>query len=251
MIRALPVVLLLFVLVALGGCETLHDTFRWIGRANDVVDPKIDYANIPESGPLKRLALLFTPVDERIEMLERRVSVRESRPDAAWLNSMALDFPWVSGTAVVDTHGAVLQQVPETGIKPLYATEFLALSQDWKQTPLRAEIRRTDFGPEIYLLQPILEKGEWRGLLIVHFDPRNLMRYSPEPDRLMVLSGGAPLWPTLPKNNAEALVSVDWEDLIAHRVNGEVTVEGRTFTWLARTLGGKNIIYAVRNREGE
>jgi hypothetical protein len=219
-----------------------------MGKAGDIADPEIDYEKMPGSKAEKRLAELFAPVDERIEFLVQDVVVREVRPDDDWYSSLAISYPWVSGIAVLDREGQVVERFPSPGVKPLFPEEFLALSPEWQLGGLKAVIKDTDFGPEVYLVRANFENNEWQGLLVVHFDPRILMRYSPDPESLLVFTAQAPLWPTMARNQALPLLTLDWEDTLESKIHGKVRAEGRKFTWLARALGDTHIIYAVPNK---
>ena len=245
------VALMLVAALAAAGCETMRDSARWVTHVPKMADPAIDYKNIPGSEREKRLAQLFAPVDEQLENLAVRVSARETAPTPEWHRALSTAYPWISGITVLDTQGQVVDQVPDLHIKPFPAATIMALEKDWNRKKLRMLAQDTEFGPEIYLANPLTEQGQWRGLIVVHFDPRQLMSFSPAPDELIVLSAGSPamaLWPTVDGNNAQGLLAKDWPKLIKADMHGTLSEGGGRFLWLSRPLGGSHIVYAVREK---
>lgn len=214
-----------------------------------MVNPELEYKGYSPTGDKWRLANLFAPVDQRIQTLTRELSTIESFPPPEWYEGLMARTPWLTSVAAVDAQGRLLGRLPESAISPLDIGQFLEFKEEWERATFKSFFFQTDLGPEVCFVQPMFVRNKWVGLVIAQFDPRALRQFSPEPDDLTLLHADMLLWPSTPANRAEVLVGVDWEDILRNRVSGSLEKEGQSYTWLARSIGGTYMIYAVRNRD--
>lgn len=219
-------------------------------KAASITSPKIDYRNYAPKGDKWRLAKLFSPVDQRIQVVVRELSSIETFPTPEWYERLMDRNPWLTSVAAVDAKGRLLGRLPEEAMRPLDTGQFLEFKSSWEQAEFKSFFFQTELGPEICLVQPMFVRNDWVGLIIAQFDPRSLRQFSPEPDELTVLHRDILLWPSTNANGAKALASVDWEKVLRKSVGGQMELDGRTFTWLARHIGDSFMVYAVQNRDG-
>jgi len=115
----------------------------------------------------------------------------------------------------------------------------------WRDRSLRIGLDDTPLGPEVYIAAPFFKDNEWMGLIVVHFDPANVMQYCPDPEELIVLYPGGTLWPGSQGAMADYIAGQDWDSQLSKRVMGYIRIGGGTYHWLARFLGGTHLIYVV------
>lgn len=239
----------LFAVLALaaGGCSTLKKVQSYASEALSFANPapEIDYQDLPNEGPEEVLAYLFTPVDERIQLLAEEISTVDTRPDREWYTSFGVRYPWLSGLSIIDAEGNTELAVPEQGMRPLPVERLMALRDSWERTSLAVDVQTDELGSEIYFVQPLTTQGKWTGLIVVHFDPRSLQRYCPAPERLLVMTPEQDLWPFERQEDREAMHSVDWPDELSDDVSGKLEAGNREYHWLGRRLGKVHILYAV------
>lgn len=238
------VVTLGLALAGCGGWSTLSD------KAAGLIEPELEYRDYSPKGDRWRLAHLFAPVDQRLQVLARDMTTVESFPDPSWYSRVLERHPWITSVAAVDSKGRLLGRAPETAIMPLDTEMFLDFKDDWERAVFKAFFFQTELGPQGYLVQPTFLRNEWVGLIVAQFDPRSLRAYSPEPDNLAVLHPDLPLWPATEANGANALTEIDWRAVLRDDVGGRLELDDDGYTWLARHIGDSFIIYAVRNRDG-
>lgn len=219
-------------------------------KASQVVDSKPEYKSYAPEGDKWRLARLFAPVDQRIQIVARELSSIETFPGPEWYERLMDRNPWLTSVAAVDAKGRVLGRLPEDAIKPLDAEQFLEFRMSWERAEFRSFFYQTDLGPEVYLVQPMFLRNDWVGLIIVQFDPRSLRQFVSDSDDLAVIHQDLLLWPSTSANGAEPLSRVDWRGILKSRVSGQIRLDGETYTWLARHIGDSFMIYAVQNRDG-
>ncbi len=219
-------------------------------KAASATDPELDYKDYAPAGDKWRLAKLFTPVDQRIQLVARELSSIETFPNPEWYERLMDRNPWLTSVAAVDANGRLLGRLPEEAMKPLDTEQFLEFKSSWEQAEFKSFFFQTELGPEICLVQPMFLRNNWIGLIIAQFDPRSLRQFSSESDELAVLHQGLLLWPSTDANGAKALSGVDWEAVLKKSVGGRMKLDGRTFTWLARHIGDSFMIYAVQSRDG-
>lgn len=230
------------------GCSTMESAWKGTKKVyRDYVNtnPSVDLDD-PAAGAEEeqKLALLFGPMDRRLNQLQHFVEGKDAPPEDAFFRELMYRFQWISGIAVVDTLGNVHRQIPETSIKPLLVNEFMESVDDWSDHSLKAAGFDTDFGPEIYIGLPFYQEDKWQGATLIYFDPRTLVKFSPDPDELIVLTPDLPLWKGKYSEDC-SVCKADWPDILEKDVGGEWSDNGNEYYWLARYLGDLRLIYAV------
>lgn len=243
--RALVSALALLVLCA--GCSTVHETVKDTKRIyNEYVVPKPEVVldNDDIDREQLRLARLFKPVDEHINDLRKYIDGTDRLPNEDWFKRLFTKFGWISGVMVTDVEGVVRFQHPQESLKRHDLSPFVEWGEAWHDHKLRAFAVNTPLGPEIYLANPFFEDSEWVGLIVVHFDPRKLLRFCPAPDELIIVSQDEVVWPGDSEQEAQALAQEPWEEITKDREFGTFEGSQGEYYWIARHLGFYYLIYA-------
>ena len=245
----------------LSGCESMGKTWddTWTatkGYYKDYLntDPSIDLKSIDYSSSEEKLAMLFAPVDRPLGELARHLNRMDSFPGEEWTKKLFTEFPWINGCVIATLAGDVVARQPEASMKPLNIQPFVDLGQEMADRRLRSYVDITPLGPEIYLATAMYKSNDLVGFICVHFDPRSLLKRSPDQDALMVLTPGAVVWPGSEEFVADALATEPWEETLKDDVSGTIDLEGHEYVWLSRYLGDKQLVYLTESapeREGE
>lgn len=239
-------------LVLLSGCGTMKTSWRdtkKLYRTYINTDPTIDFSEegITDKG-LQRLAALFMPVDERLMGMLRVLGSQDTQPESDWTQQFLTNHSWLSGVAVVDASGSVLSQTPSASMRPLDFGGLLELADRYKIRKMGAQIKADEFGTVVMVAAPYFQNNEWAGLVVAFFDPRNLVRFSPEPDALVVLSTEGVVWPG-GAGQGEGLAGLKWAEMLKSGVQGEVSAAGGQYAWQARYVGQLEFVYLTDVRE--
>lgn len=246
-VRFIALFSVLVVLLFASGCE--YGSKVWQDAQNYVdPNPEIDLNHGGIENPDdNKLALLFTPVDEKILSLINALSAVDSHPDENWFKMLFMRFPWISGVLTVDEEASILVKLPETGIKPFKPGPLVEYEGDWSEISMKSFINYSEFGPEMYLCTPFFKDAEFKGLVVVHFDPRILLNFCPEPEKLIIMQpDGGGFWTGSDNEDKEALLKIDWDELLDEDVHGVVTVGETRYVWLSRYVGDTQILYLTR-----
>lgn len=238
-------------LVFLTGCGTMKTTWRdtkKLYREYINTDPTIDFSaqGITDKG-LQRLAALMMPVDERLMGMLRRLGSQDTPPESEWCQQVLTANDWLSSVAVIDTSGAVQVQAPAVSMRPLDYSGLLEFGDRYKVRQMGAQIKTDEFGTVIMVATPYFKNNEWAGLVVASFDPRNLVRFSPEPDALVLVSTEGVVWPGS-GGQGESLAALKWADILKGNVQGEVSLGGGQYVWQARYVGQLELIYLTDAR---
>lgn len=236
------------VLVLCAGCSTMHETAketRKIYQEYVVPTPVIELDNDGLDREKLHLARLFKPVDEHINALRRYLDGTDRLPSEDWFRRLFTEYPWINGVILVDTEGTVRFRHPQESLKQHDLSPFIEWGEAWKDHRLRAFAVSTPLGPEVYLANPFFKDSEWQGLVVVHFDPRKLLQYCPEPDDLIIISPTDVLWPGKYEQDAQALAALDWEDILKDDEFGEFSGSRGEYYWIARHMGYYHLIYGA------
>jgi hypothetical protein len=239
-------------LVFLTGCGTVKTTWRdtrKLYREYINTDPTIDLGDegITDKG-LQRLAALFMPVDERLMGMLRTLGSQDTPPENEWCQQLLASNDWLSGVTVLDTSGSVLFQVPSASMRPLDFAGLAEFTERYKVRKMGAQIKTDEFGTVVMVAAPYFKANEWAGLVVAFFDPRNLVRLSPDPDALVVTSTEGLVWAG-GSGQGEALAGHKWADILKGSVQGELSSGGGQYVWQARYLGQLELVYLTDVRE--
>ena len=239
-------------LCTLAGCGTMKTKWREtrkLYREYVNTDPSIDFSDegISDKG-LQRLAALFMPVDERLLAMLRVLGSQDSVPDPEWAQQLLSAHAWLSGVAVIDASGATIGQVPSVAMRPLDFASLLDQADRYKVRKMGARVVTDEMGTVVMVGMPFFKENEWAGLVIVHFDPRNLVRFSPDPDALVVVSTEGLVWPGA-GGQGESLAALKWSEILKGEVQGDLHAAGGEYVWQGRFLGQLELVYLTDARE--
>ncbi len=229
-------------LLALSACAQAKSYWRTT-RTTISPDPEVDLANYNFDNPSERkLASLLTPVDAQLTGLMRFIETQDYLPEQDWLDLVMLRFPWLNGILVSDSEGRTLAQRPTSDTRRYDVSSLIGNSTDWRTVKYRTAVAYADLGPEMYIGRPYFENTEWKGLVVVHFDPRALLNACPRPNQLVIVHPGHAVWTDAPVDR-QAVLNLPWTDMLASDVSGKLTLDGKPYTWFARFVADQQIVY--------
>jgi len=235
--------------VALTGCAKAKKTYRWaMGGINPNPEVTLEAREFSRASE-EFLAKQFMKMDEQIQELARIVESQDAYPEPTWFQVLFTRFPWISGVMVVESTGEIIDRQPDYSLKPLDFAPLLEVGEAWNDGRMRGHIQASELGPEIFMANAYTKDRTWIGLTVVHFDFRNLMQFCPAPDKLIVLSPEAVLWAGGDEAAANELITAPWAEILQSDVEGEIELSDTktSFTWLSRYIGGRPIVYLVRD----
>ncbi|MBI4807087.1 MAG: hypothetical protein HY795_17875 [Desulfovibrio sp.] len=246
--RVIPA-MLACVLFAASGCDTVKPYWKGTKKFYKEyvnVDPSIDLKDPGDSDPsVRKLAALFAPVDEHLEFLLRSLSAQDLPPEREWCQAFMDAFPWLSGMAVLTDTGLVSFKLPTYTIKPIDYAPLLEFEKLYKNRKMAAYVAASELGSEVLVAKPLFVNNEYKGLLVVSFDPGNLAKFSPEPGQLMIFAPGATLWTGDNAAACQSLAQLNWKNIFKSDVAGEQAVGGTRYLWQSRFVAQARLIYAV------
>jgi len=236
--------MLLASLLAVGGCaDSVVDTWH---VTKDLVNPppSIDTDSYQLSNPnQQKLAKLFSPVDGPLTTLITFIQNTDTLPDVDWLELLTARFPWVNTVLVTDSAGTIVLMQPETPLKQLAAPLLFEIQT---RRDLMTRVDYTDLGPELYIGRPYYKDLDFRGIIGIGFDPRTLLTLSPDPAQLVIIQPGKGVFTRGPVDS-EALLAVNWDELLVENVHGQVKAGDKYYTWIVRYIGKDPYIYATES----
>lgn len=206
-------------------------------------NPTIDLTDpgISDQG-LQRLAALFMPVDERLMEMMRALGCQDTPPESDWPQQFLANHSWLSGVVVLDNTGVVRSQVPSTAMRPLDFAPLLEFADRYKLRKQGATVTTDEFGTVVMIAAPYFEHNDWVGLVVAFFDPRNLLRFSPDPEALAVVTSTGQAWAGA-SPASEALAGINWSNILKSTVQGDITAAGGKWVWVSRYFGQMQIVY--------
>ena len=246
-------------LLAIAGCSafapTLDDSYSTVRttvrETRDYINPapRIDVHRYKWNNPnQEKLALLFSPVDAKVMALTRYVTSIDYRPNAEWMDALLARFPWVDGIIVANADGVIQERKPPVPLKRF--SQPLVFESIWRETLVKTVVDYTALGPELYFGMPDFEGAEFMGLHVVHFDPRVLFTFCPQPQELLIIDPrDKKVWTAgeAPPANAEALLQHPWLEIMKEKIHGTVMAGDKQYTWLARFIGRDLFVYATES----
>jgi len=246
--RVCLIVLACCAVFAASGCDTIKPYWKSTKsfyKSYINVDPTVDLKDEGTSDPtVRKLAELFTPVDARLEHLLRTLSTRDVPPEDDWLHAFLNVYPWVSGILVLDDSGKVVRGM-RLSPKQISWDPVLEFDKRYKKHDMAAAVAPSELGPEILIGKPLWVDGEYKGLLIVYFDPVNLAKFSPDPGQLLMFMPGQ-AFAVGGADTAQTLAAYkNWKKILKSNVSGTISIGGTTYLWESRYVAQLNLIYAV------
>ena len=242
---------LILSLIPVFGCsnnQTLRDSWKYTKRQYRTylnVPAQLDYEDTG-SCEVYEIALgdAMLDVDGSLLKLIRAMENSDRGPDQAWVTKMMQDFPWLTGVALADQNGAVMARYPEYFMKEFSVAPLLEPDPKQRRSALRAYVQDSPMGPEVYLANPVYVGEDFRGLVVVYFDPRALMSLSKDPGSMMLASPSGVLWRGRFASNSTAVDRTDWADVLRSKSCGLVGDKNDEFYWTTRYLGNFPLVYA-------
>ncbi|CAK7013670.1 MAG: hypothetical protein DELT_02166 [Desulfovibrio sp.] len=245
--------LLILVSLTLVGCrapQTMKDA--WKGTRSYYYD----YLNTPakldmdDKGKIldhqAALGAAIADFDLQLQDLEKALQNSDRRPDAEWVTSMTTRFPWLSGIALTDEEGIPRAQVPMGFPKQFEIGNLLEVDPKQQIKDLRGFVQTHHLGAEIYLGNPVYIGEDFRGVIIMHFDPRVLLARTGDPGKVVIAGPTGIIWPGMYDIQSTPLAGIDWGEKVKKEYAGTVSNEHGTFYWISRYIGNLPLVYAIR-----
>ncbi|MDL2267490.1 hypothetical protein LJC46_05835 [Desulfovibrio sp. OttesenSCG-928-G15] len=235
-------------LTACGKSQIIKDSWKFTNRQYRSylnTPAQLDMDDIGSCEPYE-LALgdALMRVDAQLHRLVRSMENSDSNPDQGWVLRMMNDFSWLSGVALVGPQGEQIARYPEDYPKPFDVTPLLVADPKQKIGDLRAYVQQTEFGPEIYIANPVYGGETLRGLVVAYFDPRVLAGMSRDPNNIMIVGPNGVLWAG--NQGASTVVhQQDWEQVLKNKSCGTLGDSKTGYFWTTRYLGNLPLVYAV------
>jgi len=240
---------LLFVLAFSAGCSS-NQTVKnaWKGTKN----AWYTYVNVPASidygdkGKMPEYETRFSKaimgIDIQLLALERTMQNADKPPTPEWLNTFFTQFPWADGIIGLNGEGGIVGQAGR--VEKTFDFSPL-LENDPKQNlhALRGHVHDSGSGPEVLLAVPLFDGPDFLGLVVAYFELRSLMRYSDDPESLIVTSPGGLLWSGAA---AGTLPNANWGAILRGSTSGTISDSSGSYQWVSRFLGNYPLVFAVR-----
>ena len=192
------------------------------------------------------LGTAVSDFDMRLQELERVLQNSDRNPDAAWVTSITTRFPWLSGVALTDDTGTPRAKVPPVFPKPFEIGNLLDVDPKQQLKDLRAFVQSSDLGAEVYVGNPVYIGADFRGVIIVHFDPRALLARTGDPGKLVIAGPDGIIWPGLYEASSIPVANINWAEEVKQNTSGVVKNDLGAFYWVCRYIGNLPLIYAIR-----
>lgn len=249
MTRRLMIWTLLLTLAAMSyGCGAWRTT-KGLYREYVNPSPTVDITRQGDpNDPETKLAKAVAPADEKLDRLLRLLYTQDYYPSDEWLTSQIRDFPWIDGIMTVSTDGEILQKLPEgESLKTVNLQGILNLGPDWGYD-FKTLIEQTPLGPQAYIAMPFYKYSAWQGLIIVYFDPRSLIKLSPQADELLLLTPGQTIWQGSYGSEVAPVLTEDWTAILRKNASGELEYPSSGYFWSSRLFGQNKLVYAIRTK---
>lgn len=196
----------------------------------------------PESMALSRD---MQGIDLELTRLERTMQNADKPPTQEWLNQLFEEFPWLNGFAGVKYNGQILGQQPPDSMKNLDFNPLLYEDKKQNSRALRADIEPSPLGAEVMLATPLYDGVDFLGIVVAYFDMRSLMRFSENPQDIVILTPNALLWPGKYDFAATPLAGVDWTKTVMESSAGTCSNSTGTFIYIVRYFANLPLIFAI------
>ena len=192
------------------------------------------------------LGIAISEYDLQLQELERVLHNSDRNPDANWVTSITTRFPWLSGVVLTDDIGVPRAQIPPNFAKPFTIGTLLEVDEKQQLKDLRAFVQQDPLGPEIYVGNPVYFGADFKGVIIVHFDPRALLARTGDPAKVVIAGPDGIIWPGIYAEESTPIARVNWAEETRKTHSGIVRNELGAFYWVSRYLGNLPLVYAIR-----
>lgn len=197
---------------------------------------------------VEAIGVAVPPIDAELRRFERALFALDRNPDGAWMQNFSARHSWISGMALIDMEGNLIEQWPDTSLKNLDFKPLVEILPNKTTRLLRSYAQETPMGPEVYVAVPILEEGVTARYFVVHFDPRELFSRAPHSAEIMVSAPGVLLWPGKYQAASTPVVTEDWSSSISRSTHGYIHNSTGEFFWVGRYLGTLPMAFAAPDK---
>ena len=257
--RLMTAIAIMLVCVAVSGCtqdvrNALKTTKKYY---REYVNTPAELAmDSTDADPVEdKFAVVYTPMGMELEQFRRDLTSKDTYPSEQWMNALLQKYPWLSGVAAVTSDGRVLMQRPEFSMKSIDFTQFvqkaLPAAQDDEDSEmkvkraLRGVIQKNPLGDEVLIGMPYFIGNEYKGFVVSHFDPRNLMENGEGRDNLVMVGPSGPLWTGKYLYSATPLAEQNWEEVLADDSSGYIDNDTGEFFWVSKFFGNLPLAFAT------
>ena len=206
---------------------------------------ELDFSEVEAENVEQELAAMYTPVGEELEMFLREMNGKDVFPNVAWLDSTLKRFPWLTGIVVVNLEGKTLMQRPTVSMKPFNLGPLLDEDKGYVFRELRAYVDETPLGNEAYVAMPFFLNNEMKGLVVAHFDARNLIELSPDANNLIVMTDKKVLWTGKHQFENTPFAEIDWKARLSEQSYAVSEEEAEEYVWFVRYVGNMPLIFGA------
>jgi hypothetical protein len=237
--------------VCSAGCsyfQTTKDTWKFTKRQyySYINTPaSLDLTDTGSATPYQQaLGECIAKVDENLKQFSRTMENSDLSPSPQWVIETMTTYPWLSGFALLNAEGNVEARYPDYDLREFDPSSLIEPDTKQMMLDLRTMVQKTPQGVEIYVGKPVYINGEFRGMVVAHFDPRNLvLASSPQAEKIAIISTHGEIF-SGSSSAAGALGAANWEELVLNRSYGYVGSSDEYF-WLTRYLGNLPVVYLV------
>ena len=250
--RVIPLLIIFCSLAPLGCRPSQNVKDAWKGTRSYYYE----YLNTPaklnmkEKGSIRsyqaEMGSAVADFDMSLMELEQVLQNSDRNPDLAWVNSLTARFPWLSAVVLTDSEGYPRAMMPPSHPKGFEIGNLLEVDEKQQLKDLRAHVQEHPMGPELYIGNPVYIGTDFRGVIVVHFDPRALLARVGDPARIVIAAPSGIIWPGLYDAESTPIANIDWGQEVRKNSSGIVRNELGAFYWVSRYLGNLPLIYAVR-----
>ena len=247
--RLMTAVAIMLVCVVVSGCtqdvkNAWKTTKKYYGKY--VNKPATLELGDTDAEPVEeRLAMLYTTIGIELERFRRDLENRDTYPSEGWMNEMLEKYPWLSGLAAQNTEGRILLQRPEFGMKSLDFSPLLETDEKAVERDMRGVVLENPLGAEIALGMPYYIDNTYKGVVVAHFDPRNLVALSERPDLLIMIGPSGAVWNGRFDLAATPVPEENWSEVLADSSSGYVENETGEFFWISKFFGSLPLAFAT------
>lgn len=192
------------------------------------------------------LATNLIRVGESLTKFEQAFEVLQQPPQAAGLQNLFTQAPWLSGAVLIDAYGTITGSIPEQYPLDLDFTAFIELTEGKNKRDIRVLIQTVSATNVVLVGRPVFDNsGTLLGIFIAYFDIRALLEYSQLDPSIFILAGNTPLWTGDLDIDETPLADFDFAKASSKQVKGTRSNKQGRALWINRYLYKEPLIFAI------